>query len=583
MKNFLFKDLRWHEATFIIRHCKMISWKSLTFVGIYYALTIFNTLFDGFSLVLLVNLLTGTASFENPNFIMKATLAVFSFLKINPQLSNLLIGLVFLFLFRLVLHFAVATMDGILPAKVRRQVQSSGFANLIHGDWESLRDMRVGQRVGALTEETGVVTKYICSAVRVVYFLINSCILMGLALAISFDLTLIMIVACAPIFLLLKSLFILQSRLSIKHTAARQGFAADITERLNGLFQIKIEGNNSHHIGKGLKWQNQYTRLDIMIGYCQAALGALDIILPAVALLVFYIWSLWNHRPLTEGLSLLSGVGIVGARAAQQVNSLFTCWSNLSRLSGSLTPVYQLFTIPPERTRPLLRERLKQVECCHASYFYNETSGIRNVDLKVQKGNPLVIRGPSGSGKTTIANLLTGIYTPSQGKVIYYGVSGKEYDAKQYKVRAGYVAQDIHLFFGTVRETLTSSQIQASDEKIWDCLKRVGAKDFVETMGGLDAKIEEAGRSLSGGEKRRLGIARVLIHDPDLLILDEIMSGLDLERKKEISQMISELSKTLLVIAITHDPNEYGSWNQFDLLTKTIHEEDYVAPNSSVA
>ena len=120
----------------------------------------------------------------------------------------------------------------------------------------------------------------------------------------------------------------------------------------------------------------------------------------------------------------------------------------------------------------------------------------------------------------------------------------------------GYVTQDIHLFHGTIRDNLIIfPDSGVGDDSLWRCLLCVGAEGFVRKLGGLDAVITEAGRSLSGGEKRRLGIARVLIANPHILILDEVTAGLDEARKKELIATIKTLAESLIVIVITHDPD----------------------------
>ena len=92
----------------------------------------------------------------------------------------------------------------------------------------------------------------------------------------------------------------------------------------------------------------------------------------------------------------------------------------------------------------------------------------------------------------------------------------------------------------------------------------VSASIFVKAMGGLDAMIMEAGRSLSGGERRRLGIAQALMARPDVLILDEIMAGLDLQSKTDVSNVIENLTSFLVILVITHDPHEFTAWRQFE-------------------
>jgi ABC-type bacteriocin/lantibiotic exporter with double-glycine peptidase domain len=272
-----------------------------------------------------------------------------------------------------------------------------------------------------------------------------------------------------------------------------------------------------------------------------------------------YVWSLISGTPLQASLQLLAGIGVVGTQALSQANQFTANLGNVSAYAGSVGPVYDLFSITPEVWRPLVPERVTRVELHDVSYNYSERAGVRGVSLSFGVGNPLLLMGPSGSGKTTLANVVAGLYRASKGRVDYVGESGRSYDAVEARPRVGYVPQDILLFQGTVRENLTGGQGHIADEVLIEALRGAGAEVFVSRLGGLDAVIVEAGRSLSGGERRRLGIARVLAGHPDVLILDEVTVGLDEERKLELLTTIGALSERFVVVAITHDSDMAGA------------------------
>ena len=291
------------------------------------------------------------------------------------------------------------------------------------------------------------------------------------------------------------------------------------------------------------------------LGYCQALIGTLKIVLPIVGLLFFYAWTRWQQQSVADTLHIFAGVGVLGLRAAQQFDNLLSMFGNLSLVSGSLEPVYSIFAMRTEKPREPVTEPIIALEAVNASYSYRKDTEIKAATFSAEFGAPFFIRGPSGAGKTTLANMLTGLINPHGGRIVFIGRSGNEYDARNFWIRSGYVTQDIQLFHGSVRQNLVSfSQNGLSDEVLWRHLKLSGAEDFVRNIGGLDAVIVEGGRSLSGGERRRLGIARALAGEPQILILDEVTSGLDPDRKAEILQAIELLSKSYLTLVITHDP-----------------------------
>ena len=186
------------------------------------------------------------------------------------------------------------------------------------------------------------------------------------------------------------------------------------------------------------------------------------------------------------------------------------------------------------------------------SYAYSGNTVIDGISCVVERGVPLLLGGRSGKGKTTLANLISGLYFPDKGEVLYIGESGKEFVSINYRAKVGFVTQDIYLFQGSLRENLTSGR-NCTDEQIWATLEQVDAIDFVRSMGGLDVESTEAGRSLSGGQRRRLGIARVLLSGSDILIFDEVIAGLDEINKSAVLKVIERLGKSYIVVMISHE------------------------------
>lgn len=558
------ESIRWTDARVILREAKLLRRSILPLLAVFYVLTILTALFDGTGFIVLINLMTGKIDDQDADPITKGAVWVIRQSGREPEPMAMLLLIVAIFLVRGALVFGAQALDAWLNARIRRQLQETGFAALMHGDWEHLRDIRVGQRVGAITEEAVVVTKYFMSILRSACAVVTGVVLMSIAVLVSVQLTAVMLASAVPAILLLQYLFSRVARLSQAQVMERQGFAADITERLAGLFHVKVEGQSARHAQDGIRHQSAYTVLEKKIGVAQASITAFNVVLPSFVLLVFALWFALRGESLAASLNLLASVGIVGARAAQQFNSAEATLGNLSRLSGSLAPVAALFSVPAERLRTPIAEALAGVELREASYRYpGGGGGVGEVTLAAALGRPLLIRGPSGAGKTTLANLIAGVYRPQTGQVTYRGQSGAAYAAWQYCPVIGYVTQDIHFFHGTIRENLARDSER--DDWLWECLGRAGADGVVRELGGLDSAISEAGRSLSGGERRRLGIARMLIRRPTLLILDEVTAGLDEANRRGIVHTIDRLSSDLVVIVVSHDPVDLRAVEVCDL------------------
>ena len=555
----LLRDVRANESLAIARACSLMGSRSLLVLGAYYVVALLNAVVGATSMLLLVDLVIGRAGRGDATFATRTAERVAIAVGAPAGITGLGIVLVGMLVVGVGSTFAYYSLDGYLEAILRRRVQERGFAAVLHGDWERLRDMRVGERVGAVTEEASNVAKYFMALVRGSYNLLALVVFLAVALAISARVSLVVAGAGAPVLLAIKLLFTRQARLAERLVAERQGFYAGITERLSGLFQIKVEGNAAHHVTAGLRNQPALTLTEIRWWRLRAGINALNVFLPAVVIGVLYVWAVASGTPMQVLLQLMAGIGVVGTQALSQANQLTANLGNVTAYAGSVGPVHDLFSITPEAWRPLVPEPVRGVELRDVTYRYSAHAGVSGVTLAFGVGAPLLLMGPSGSGKTTLANIVAGLYRPSAGRVTYVGESGTRYDAERTRPRVGYVPQDILLFQGTVRENLIGGQGELPDAVLTAALVGAGADAFVERLGGLDATIVEAGRSLSGGERRRLGIARVLAGGPDVLIHDEVTVGLDEQRKSELLATIGALSERLVVVAITHDADMAGA------------------------
>ncbi len=196
------------------------------------------------------------------------------------------------------------------------------------------------------------------------------------------------------------------------------------------------------------------------------------------------------------------------------------------------------------------------------SFSYPGSSGyaLRDVDLEIQAGETVALVGPSGSGKTTLSNLIARFYEPTSGRVLLDGTDIAEVDISSYRKLTGIVDQDVFLFDGTVAENIAYGNRHATMDDVYDAATLANAMEFIEPLPlGFDTLIGERGVKLSGGQRQRLAIARAVLADPKILILDEATSNLDTESELTIQNSLTSLldSRTSVVIAhrlstITH-------------------------------
>ncbi|KIC00378.1 ABC transporter ATP-binding protein [Flavobacterium sp. KMS] len=179
---------------------------------------------------------------------------------------------------------------------------------------------------------------------------------------------------------------------------------------------------------------------------------------------------------------------------------------------------------------------------------------VENINFDIKQGQTVAFVGPSGSGKTTLVKLLVGLYTPAEGKVFYNDIDSTEIDLLDLRKQLGFVTQDAQLFSGTIRENLLFVRPSATDEDLYDALKRASCETLLHRAeDGLNTTIGEGGIKVSGGEKQRLSIARAILRNPNLLIFDEATSALDSITEEEINTTIRNISdKNRITVLIAH-------------------------------
>lgn len=197
---------------------------------------------------------------------------------------------------------------------------------------------------------------------------------------------------------------------------------------------------------------------------------------------------------------------------------------------------------------------LPSLEFKNIVFGYNEEEIVLNsINLDFKSGNKTAIVGHSGAGKSTIINLILGFYKPSSGSILINGVNYDDYTVKDIRNNIALVLQDNELFSSTIRENITYGNPNASEEEIIDALKKSNAYDFVMKLEKkLDTEIGERGLKLSGGQKQRIQIARAILKDAPILILDEATSNLDSQSEILVHEALENLMKNKLVIIIAH-------------------------------
>ncbi|MCT4581524.1 MAG: ABC transporter transmembrane domain-containing protein [Flavobacteriales bacterium] len=192
----------------------------------------------------------------------------------------------------------------------------------------------------------------------------------------------------------------------------------------------------------------------------------------------------------------------------------------------------------------------------NVGFFYEtrkDVQVLKELNLNVHSGQSIAIVGPSGAGKSTLSSLLLRFYHPSSGAILFDGINANQYDIQSLRSNMAIVPQDVILFAGTIRENIAYGNVAATDEEIDEAAKSANAFDFVNAFpDGFDTLVGDRGIQLSGGQKQRIAIARAVLKNPKILILDEATSSLDSESEQLVQEALDRLMEGRTTFVIAH-------------------------------
>ena len=333
--------------------------------------------------------------------------------------------------------------------------------------------------------------------------------------------------------------------------------AAMLQETLSGVRVVKAFGAEQF---EGGRFRRALTRLlepdrkALKLGALTPAVIELSGAMALAALLMAVGWKVRRG-----GIDLLTLPGFVIG-----LGYLFAAAKSLARQNNSLQQgmaaarrVFQLLDLPPEPLEdpalPPLPPVREGVEFAAVHFAYGRREALRGIDLSVRAGEMVALVGPSGAGKTTLVNLLPRFFDPTAGEVRIDGRDTRRARLSSLRAQIGLVGQEVVLFDDTVRRNIAYALGEVPQEAVERAARAACAEEFILALpAGYDTRIGEGGQLLSAGERQRLSIARAILKDAPILILDEVTSALDAQSEALLSAALENLMRGRTVFVIAH-------------------------------
>jgi ATP-binding cassette subfamily B protein len=336
---------------------------------------------------------------------------------------------------------------------------------------------------------------------------------------------------------------------------------AVVGDALPGVRVVKAFANERHEIVRFDARSNEYTEKEQEIHRAWTSLG------PAVGITMRWsgvmVWLVGGMMVINAGNKEPATLGTLMAFSAylmafyRPIMELVNSNRMVTRAATSAQRVFEVLDTPPEiySTTAITKDKMEgRVEFRNVSFSYEGAQpALRDVSLVIEPGQMIGLAGPSGAGKSTFVNMLCRFYDVTDGQILIDGVDIRDYDVKWLRRQIGMVLQEPYLFHGTVAENIRYGNESATNEQVIAAAKAANAHDFVVGFpDGYDTMVGERGQSLSGGERQRISIARAILHNPKILILDEATSSVDTETEKQIQQALDRLVEGRTTFAIAH-------------------------------
>lgn len=386
--------------------------------------------------------------------------------------------------------------------------------------------------------------------------LFNMIFIAGFMLMLSPRLALVVFAGLPVLFAVIFYLKGKQKRANLRFNNKNSNLTAYTCEHINGVKVSQIFARQGENMNIYDKLNRDYRKSWFERLYLNNSLGPITSNLSRWVISFVYVCGAILFVPVSE-VGVIIAMGTYAQRFWQPVISLANIYNNLLTTISYLERIFQLLDEPIDISDSEGAEKIEsmrgEIEFCDVTFCYEKNVRVLDgITFKAEAGQSIALVGETGSGKTTIVNLISRFYEASGGEILIDGKPIKDITIESLRSHMGIMMQDSFIFSGTIADNIRYGKLDATDEEIREACRAVCAHEFIESMpDGYETVVSERGGSLSEGQKQLIALARTMISDPSVIILDEATSSIDAKTEKLLKEGIDKLlaGRTSFIIA----------------------------------
>lgn len=521
-------------------------------------LSVVNSLLSGINIVILIPILELMEIGGDTDLgVFSFAVSMFDGVSYGARLAMILLAFVVLMISKALLTRFIRIYNTKFVQTYIKDMRRRVYDAVIDSNWELFSAQKHDDLLNSFTSEISKTSNAITSFTSLISVVLTSATQIAIAFAINVPLTILILLLGTIMFFALRRFFVIAKENGERMRVANRSYLHEIRSQLNSVKEIKSYGVETYHKEILEEVLGEYETANIKKTE-MASLPALiysfsSTIVVAVLIYISNVVLEIDMMNLVLIVYIFAKIWPVFKKFHNQIQTLVSCAPSFENLDRTLSDLQS--SAKEEEAEDATIPLNGEITFNHVSFSYLNADELvlDDISFSIKANQITALQGKSGIGKTTIVNLLMGLLIPLEGEILVDGLPLNKSNIRAWRKSVGYMPQDPIILNKTIRENISRFNPGASDDEIFAALEKAQALAFVSKLpDGLDTLMGNKGARLSGGEKQRIVLARVLTSRPSVLILDEATSALDNENERNIQKTIQSLKDSMTIVNIAH-------------------------------